>query len=136
MNDAALFVRWRTRGVLWATGRATMPSSVRRSAARRGERAPAPREPVPAAPARERPGLPRATDNVTAFAVSSTLPSTMAPSSIVVPKVWVSPTCPFADFRRSAFSSTQFQKASLSFRKGGRSSSAARIAGGFYFETS
>ncbi len=30
----------------------------------------------------------------------------------------------------------QFQKASLSFRRGGKSSSAARIAGGFEFETS
>ena len=71
------------------------------------------------------------TDNLTAFAVSSMAPSTMAPSSIVVPKVRVLAACPFANFRCSAFSSTQFQKASPSFRGGARSSSAARIAGRF-----
>ena len=76
------------------------------------------------------------TDNVTVFAMSSTLPSTMAPASVVVPKVRVLAARPVANFPCSAFSSTQFQKASLSFRRAGRASSFARIAGGFEFETS
>ena len=66
------------------------------------------------------------TDNLTAFAVSSTAPRTIAPSSIFVRKVRVLAACPFANFRCSPFSSTQFQKASPSFRRGARSSSAAR----------
>ena len=135
VNDAALFVRWKTNGVLRvdrSRDNAIICSTVCRST--RGART----RPARTGSSSARPRAARAselTDNVTAFAVSSTFPSTMAPSSIVVPKVWVA-RLPFADFRRGAFSSTQFQKASLSFQRGGRSSSAARIAGGFDFETS
>jgi hypothetical protein len=137
VNDAALFVGWKTKGVLRTRpvarrchhlfdGLPLDKGSAHEPRKNRFQQPPRPR----AARASE------LTDNVTAFAVSSTAPSTMAPSPIVVPKVWLLAACPFANFGCSAFSSTQFQKASLSFRRGSKPSSAARIADGFEFETS
>ena len=52
------------------------------------------------------------------------VPSTMAPSSMVAPKVWAAVDLRLAAFRGGAFASIQFQKPSLSFQGEGRSSRA------------